>query len=1690
MGKQLYWLALLALLPPLTLAGEEPAWPDAILALERVVLRDPRPGTALVQLHNFTIENQLEAAWRGRWEARIQGQAGAEESILLGWLDLEAGHDDAARAHFERATVIASGSYHAWLALAEMQLRTGDGAGVESIRKAQALAGDDMQRVEALRLPAIVAQEQGKLAAAWAAWKTLEAQPLAPAVRLAMMPDFARAHRAIGDDQGWASDLASAGSSSGSADDMAVECAARLALGDPAAAHRLATEALKKAADHAGLQRLAISSARAAGFAGEAAARIETDLGENPDDQALIEALQAFVQLGAPDHVLRLCRRHAAQLAPMATRWRELLPGLWRMGLTAELRQVFTPHAPAGGWELPLVLAEMAILEKDYEAASEPLWRVLAGEFDRDETASLSRSEGNSLNIHQSLLPLRGFGMDQRLREIRTQTDSNPTVFEPNDKQTMDWSVYSLCDGRDLALAYLRHLAVRLPGEIRDKILIRLREQIAPWPAEEKLLAWSTVESPSGLLDVAAEIADRESSSAALRRLARGQLSRLLAVPNLSAETSERLVKLLARYPQAPAEASPRVTAEHRWLAPLARCWKLFEAGKFPEADQAFLEALDGFSRYGSGPSARDWVRFHTSTLYAAGVFGEGAEDHRAEAASYAFRWIALQTPRRTDWPAPPRLRTLWDGTMGGVSIQPLFQPRRWDRYIIYGNGTYHEFTPIGGNLPGDLWPSLLCFTIKSHRESDGTRGLEIPRNDTGLPPESSRLLAMLSVVPALFHRQTLDDASVVRLERFFDTPDGAAARLLSQQAEIIAHLGDSEVAPLRRDYVSPQDRPGTIARASWIVGRMNLMNSQAQVSALVPLVEELVALPMDLDSREGARRALDRLAPSRSTDEQALLSALAGKLTIAHAHTGPGDPLPSEADGQLHSHLDAVEIDEAAALAKHVLGWPVERVARDERLQPSQRQAITALHQCGELNGWFSELRKRAQAGGLADWERLADQCKLITEIIPESPPASRRSAASERGGDFGQLEVVLRREAVAARSEAQVALVRLQPENPARWRSLKELCESRDGVGTRHAAGSIDLDTYLRGASGGLDTYVASSLLGDDPEKLSALALRWPVRPVRTPGSRYLPRLMDLPIARQLWESGRPEAATHWLETLFAGNASGVENAGELRGQFLEALACQGDRAGMVRVIECALRAALAPAPEVAAFPKHDDTGSLIIEWPTLAPIFQHASALGLTDEVIAALSGDGDPVGLRAALLLRLGKRDGTALPELSAWLERPPPLQVLEELSRLLAPWPDARPQSQAILRLLESTYAYSEPRARAKQSIMHAALASQCGLDELRKNPLPAGDSFPPQMLRRSPYYVFDALEALAQSSDPRGTAELAERIALAASRHQWSESDYREGLWKCAADGRMDAVSYLTKAFTDHQSLREPASVLALSAATHGLAVRTEKWSELTPMAWLKDVHEDGTSEVGWAFGWYQGERDSKAFLVPDLAPVPPRRTLRVEIFFGRQRDRLERVAVVEQGAPAGMWRGPLSLSDGFLAVSISAAGRAILSEPVPIHVRRNLLPPLAEQLAKLPALLWSKAETGLEGDSLRGVSLYTAPNGGEPSLATATLELPPFEGQELIVSGWAKGGRIGLDAILPKRREHLIASLAVSDPQAWTRIDRKIPAEVLARMKDLGKDARWELTLAPDGEYSGLRVTAAPPAAGRAGPK
>ena len=147
-------------------------------------------------------------------------------------------------------------------------------------------AGD---KAHALRLVAVVAQEKGEFAVAWAHLQKLEREPLDVALRAALAPDFARTHLALGEWEKWSAGLLA--SAEKSAADAAACAAACLALGDPAMAHRVATEAMKRDPGEPVLGKLTTAAAIAARFGGEAAARIEASLGAQPSDDDLAAAI-------------------------------------------------------------------------------------------------------------------------------------------------------------------------------------------------------------------------------------------------------------------------------------------------------------------------------------------------------------------------------------------------------------------------------------------------------------------------------------------------------------------------------------------------------------------------------------------------------------------------------------------------------------------------------------------------------------------------------------------------------------------------------------------------------------------------------------------------------------------------------------------------------------------------------------------------------------------------------------------------------------------------------------------------------------------------------------------------------------------------------------------------------------------------------------------------------------------------------------------------------------------------------------------------------------------------------------------------------------------------------------------------------------------------------------------------------
>ena len=201
---------------------------------------------------------------------------------------------------------------------------------------------------------------------------------------------------------------------------------------------------------------------------------------------------------------------------------------------------------------------------------------------------------------------------------------------------------------------------------------------------------------------------------------------------------------------------------------------------------------------------------------------------------------------------------------------------------------------------------------------------------------------------------------------------------------------------------------------------------------------------------------------------------------------------------------------------------------------------------------------------------------------------------------------------------------------------------------------------------------------------------------------------------------------------------------------------------------------------------------------------------------------------------------------------------------------------------------------------------------------------------------------------------------------------------------------------------------------------------------------------------------------------------------MRVELYCGDDSDRLARLAVLENAGPSGVWRGRLPKEHGVLAASIAVDGQPVLGRMAPFGAAKNIMPSLAAQLAKLPALLWKRGAAGPDGESLSGVKL-TGKAKRDEVLANVEIELPGGAGQDLAISGWAKGGHVDVALILPDgTRKDVVQSLGWSDTHAWLRFDFRPSAEKADRPEDATPaGTRLVLTFAPGGEYSGIRVIA-----------
>ena len=135
-------MACAALLVPAAARTQENEWPAAMLELETLALRSPRRNTAFSHLQRLASESGRLDKWRARWEARTRTAGGAAESLMLGWLDIEAGRAGEARPRFARAAELAPENPHALLAHAESLLRAGDAQGKPLTHRAAELFTD------------------------------------------------------------------------------------------------------------------------------------------------------------------------------------------------------------------------------------------------------------------------------------------------------------------------------------------------------------------------------------------------------------------------------------------------------------------------------------------------------------------------------------------------------------------------------------------------------------------------------------------------------------------------------------------------------------------------------------------------------------------------------------------------------------------------------------------------------------------------------------------------------------------------------------------------------------------------------------------------------------------------------------------------------------------------------------------------------------------------------------------------------------------------------------------------------------------------------------------------------------------------------------------------------------------------------------------------------------------------------------------------------------------------------------------------------------------------------------------------------------------------------------------------------------------------------------------------------------
>ncbi len=1665
------------ILSTFSLAGEK-MWSKANEEIEAVALKDPGPGFAIWHLCNIALETENFAELHERWEAR---QKDPNAALLLGWLDFETGKIKEARAVFARVVEMSPKSSRAWRSLGEAQLRLDEKGSDESLRRAADLSDDEGVKAESLLRTARFAQERGDLAGAWKILAKLEAEPLRADVRILLAPEFARAHLALGDSLEWAEKLAKA--KDVSSDNAAVYAAACIALGDSGLAHSVASESLKRDPKHRGLQVIALRAAHRAGFLREAADRSETEIGNDPSDESLITTLQNYAELGAPEHALRVFARYSQRLAPIASRWRPLLPTFWKHEITPEIQKAFAPHQQAGGWELQFALGEIAILEHDFDAARAALWRVFAKEFDDSNLASTIRATKNGVGEY-SLIPMPGQSLERRYDELKVQVDGHPEVFYPDDKVKNRCSVTSLTGARDIAAVYLQLIAIKSGGKAPAEFISKMREQTAHWLPEERLLVFVTAVNPESALDAIDAILAGPPPPLHLEEFIRKCLIRIGAIPELRSDLVAHLSTVVEKLPKQ--EASPRRSAQavSGWMPYLRECWVEFDQAHFAEADKAFETALSVLGGKVAGPSTEGWVSFHTAILFTVAAFED--PKIRADAAALALRWLGMQTPRRHNWPAAPCPQVLWETLDAPLGLYrwPMFQSTRRTRLFAYGSMGKVFFNNLGGSIPDDLLNPIFFLSIKLRDVDPALFDERFKARTKDLSPESARVALLAKTVTEVFRSSTQLSPEVI--ESLKASPDASVVNILLGKTILSSQSRGADGSPEQNKTFAKGMPFSPVARATWLAALLHIESIRPTTDNHFPIIEELTTLPFDTAAYNTAKQALSTLSKHYARDggdKAANLTAASGKLTLAWQKRNNAPPLPSEIKERLITLTYAAEVEAATALARSVLAWPSRRFDRSKEALATAQQAVSTLLTCGEFTSWITDIHKTAKPDNAEAWKKIA----LVTGMVPSAIQESEASAPDDDAGRRGKrgkpsLDAHIRRNVEALQREACYVLIRLEPENEKHWEVFQQINTRRsEDSAQQETKPDVSIETLAQAGKGGMYFHRAVGVIRNDTERLAGLLEKWPIT------EKTAEDTASIEAARTLWRAGKQEQAIAWLKKIAAVKTTSYSR-GNLRPLLIEMLAARNDITGITDYLADEIREALNPGDAIGTFARDNSWGFVTPTPYPLHPLLEDAKALGVSAAIRTKFENSDAYLSKELAMLLGVHARDAKLLSTLPVRMEQPMPPHLCEEFAELLADWPEAREGAQTALRKLEPIHALKTPSERMLQYSRHGLLAARCGMKKEAERWLFEVLAVHETVQGNQPEILLNLHEGLLLNpilGDIRNTTMkrlTTMKLAACMKNREYSsgQNPVEIRIRELIAKGDEKTARSIASAIAANGTPKDRSLAATLQELDMNLAALNGKAESLTPIARQVGNTDDGQTEIYWSHGWQRTlPQQTPVWCTPSIKGG---QRLRIELFFGPNQTRLERIAVMDDAGISGTWRGKLPESSGWIALCTTANYRAVFGPPIEITRGKNILPDMDEILKKIPPILWKKGE-GPGGDALESIRFSKQNSHSSPSPAEAIIALHNLAGNDITITGWRKHGGVHLSLHDENGAWQNIGGTQSNAGEDWEWFETKIPAQHLLQrsLKKLDKAPEYALILQRGGCYSALKVVATP---------